>query len=107
LFVQVDRDQDLLTEVFFFSFLLVLVDPLQVSSGKRRGQFLREFDSLFIRVVLGSFNEHFTDDEALLVVSELLLIEIQLVLKLEVIKGPTVVLGNSLSCGCQEGFGVE
>jgi hypothetical protein len=68
---------------------------------------LTELDSLFIEIVHSSLNEHVSDDEPLLVVGQLVLAEVELVLKLKLFEGPRVLLGDSLSCGSQEGFGVE
>jgi len=60
-----------------------------------------------VHVVFSSLHTHVSADEALVVLGQLFCIQVQLELKLKLFKGPALVLGNCLSGGSQEGFGVK
>lgn len=107
MFVQVDWDLDLLSETFLLSLLLRLVNPLQVSSGQGGGQLVTKLDPLFMHVEFSSFHAHFSADEALVVLGQLVRIQVQLELELKFFQRPALVLGNSLSSGSQESFGIK
>lgn len=82
--VEIHRDLDLLGSIFSDALLgelflsLLLVDPLEVDVGQVGLQLLSQSEALFIRLVLSTLHREACQDEALLVLLNLLFSEIDL-----------------------------